>query len=85
MAIVADSRHVPSEQYVSVISKYADAIIENTEISTDDWSTRYFAGRHILIYMQRRIKRVSEKAYQIAYDNMTVLLGGQRTLNTQYL
>ena len=27
---------ISGEQYVSVISKYADAIIENTEISTDD-------------------------------------------------
>lgn len=85
MAIVAAQQTCSGEQYVSVISKYADAIIENTEISTDDWSTRYFAAQTYLdLYAKTNQKEFLEKAYQIAYDNMTVLLGGQRTLNTQY-
>ncbi len=85
-AIVAAQQTYSGDLYNSTISSFADAIMDNTEISAEDWSIRYFAAQTYLdLYSKTNKQEYLEKAYQIAYDNATVLLSGQRQLNKEYL
>ena len=83
-AIVAAQETYSGNQYVTVISEYADAIIANT--TSEDWSTRYFAAQVYLdLYSKTNNRTYLDAAYKIASENVTVLLKNQRTLNTSYL
>lgn len=83
-AIVAAQSVYTDEQYVSVLKDYADAIIYNT--STEDWSLRYFVAQVYLdLYARTKDQSYLDSAYKIAYDNVTILLKGQRSLNETYL
>lgn len=83
-AIVAAQESYSGDQYVTNITEFADAIIENT--STDDWSMRYFAAQVYLdLYSETSDSGYLEKAYNIASDNVTVLLRQQRAINLTYL
>lgn len=83
-AIVAAQSVYSGDEYEKNIVEYADAIIINT--STDDWSMRYFAAQVYLdLYARTNNRAYLEKAYDIAADNVTVLLKDQRKLNTTYL
>ena len=83
-AIVAAQSVYSGEQYISMTKEYADAIIRNT--TTEDWSTRYFVAQVYLdLYSRTKDKAYLESAYKIAYDNVTILLKGQRELNGTYL
>ena len=83
-AIVAAQNVYSGEEYVTNISNFAAAIIRNT--STEDWSTRYFVAQVYLdLYSKTNNEEYLNSAYKIARSNVTVLLGGQRTLNNTYL
>ncbi|MDC7292542.1 hypothetical protein NXH67_03310 [Butyrivibrio sp. DSM 10294] len=83
-AIVSAQNIYKGAKYESEISKYANAIIDNT--SSKDWSTRYFAAQVYLdLYSKTNKKEYFDKAYEYIYDNVTVLLKEQRNLNTSYL
>lgn len=83
-AIVAAQSVYTGEQYISSIKEFADAIIENT--STEDWSLRYFVAQVYLdLYARTKDQSYLDSAYKIAYDNVTILLKGQRSLNETYL
>lgn len=59
-------------------------MIKNT--STEDWSSRYFVAQVYLdLYARTKDRKYLEAAYQIAYDNVTILLKEQRTINKIYL
>lgn len=74
------------EQYITKTSTYADDILDNTPKDEDNWSTRYFAAQvYMDLYAKTKDDQYLRKAYNIAYDNMAVLLQGQRDLNTAYL
>lgn len=84
MAIVAAQETYTGDEYVAVISGFADAILENT--TTEEWSTRYFAAQVYLdLYARTDDRQYLEAAYDIAYDNVTILLDEQRALNSTYL
>lgn len=84
MAIVSAQNIYSGKRYISIAKEYADAIMSNT--STEDWSIRYFAAQVYLdLYSRTGDKEYLLKAYWIAYDNVTVLLQGQRDLNNTYL
>lgn len=84
MAIVAAQETYTGDEYVTVISAFADAILENT--TTEEWSTRYFAAQVYLdLYARTDDRKYLEAAYDIAYDNVTILLDEQRALNSTYL
>lgn len=84
MAIVAAQETYTGDEYVTVISAFADAILENT--TTEEWSTRYFAAQVYLdLYARTDDRQYLEAAYDIAYDNVTILLDEQRALNSTYL
>lgn len=83
-AIVAAQEVYSGDEYVSRIEGYADSIIENT--TTEEWSTRYFAAQVYLdLYTKTANQEYLEAAYDIAYDNVTILLAEQRALNDTYL
>lgn len=84
MAIVAAQETYTGDEYVSVISSFADSILENT--TTEEWSIRYFAAQVYLdLYAKTDDRQYLEAAYNIAYDNVTILLDEQRALNSTYL
>lgn len=83
-AIVAAQSVYSGDQYVSNIKEYADALMKNT--STEDWSLRYFVAQVYLdLYARTNNQAYIDSAYKIAYDNVTILLKGQRSLNDTYL
>lgn len=83
-AIVAAQSVYSGDQYVSNIKEYADALMKNT--STEDWSLRYFVAQVYLdLYARTNNQAYIDSAYKIAYDNVTILLKGQRSLNNTYL
>ena len=74
------------DQYIARTSKYADDILKNTPKDEDNWSTRYFAAQVYLdLYARTKDDHYLKKAYDIAYDNMAILLQGQRNLNDAYI
>lgn len=83
-AIVAAQQVYSGDKYVSRVGEFADELIDNTD--TKEWSTRYFAAEVYLdLYGKTKDESYLNKAYNIAYDNVTILLNDQRTLNDTYL
>lgn len=83
-AIVAAQETYVGEEYIACVQAFNDAIMENT--TTEEWSTRYFAAQVYLdLYARTKGCEYLEAAYNIAYDNVTILLDEQRKLNTTYL
>lgn len=83
-AIVAAQETYSGDIYVFKIEAFADSIVENT--TTEEWSVRYFAAQVYLdLYARTNNREYLEAAYNIAYDNVTILLDEQRALNTAYL
>lgn len=83
-AIIAAQETYYGDAYVSNIEAFADSIIENTTM--EEWSIRYFAAQVYLdLYARTDDREYLEAAYNIAYDNVTILLDEQITLNTTYL
>ena len=83
-AIVAAQALFTGEEYISSVSEYADLIMENT--TTEEWSTRYFVAQVYLdLYAKTSYRGYLEDAYNIAYDNVTILLDEQLRLNSTYL
>ena len=83
-AIVAAQAIYEGDTYISCVKAFADAIIDNTV--TTEWSVRYFAAQVYLdLYSKTTNRTYLEKAYNIAYDNMTILIDEQRAMNATYL
>lgn len=83
-AIVSAQAVYTGNEYVANIRSFADDIMKNT--TSADWSARYFAAQAYLdLYGRTNNKDFLNKAYNIAYDNVTVLLDEQRSLNSAYL
>lgn len=85
-AIVAAQNTYSGKKYETVVSGYAKDLLDNTEKSKEYWSTRYFAAQAYLdLYAKTNKKAYIEQAYEIAYDNVTILLKEQRDINATYL
>ena len=83
-AIVAVQETCDEDEYISRSAGYADAIMKNT--TTEEWSVRYFAAQVYLdLYAKTNDQKNLKAAYDIAYDNVTILLDEQRKLNATYL
>ena len=75
-----------ANQYISRTRTYAEDILKNTPKDEENWSTRFFAAQVYLdLYARTDDEQYLKKAYNIAYDNMTILLQGQRDLNATYM
>ena len=83
-AIVAAQMTYTGDEYISNVKKLSDDLMTNT--SSKDWSSRYFLAQVYLdLYSRTNDRAYLEKAFRIARSNVTILLGGQRTLNTTYI
>lgn len=83
-AIVATQEVYDGDAYISNIKAFADDIIKNT--TAEEWSTRYFVAQVYLdLYARTNEKKYLEDAYNIAYDNVAILLDEQKKLNDTYL
>ena len=83
-AIVAAQNVYAGDEYITNVRAFADALKKNT--STEDWSSRYFVAQVYLdLYSRTNDRDYLDAAYQIAYDNVTILLKEQRTINNTYL
>ena len=84
MVIIAAKETLSRDEYVKIARKYCEAICDNTKDS--DWALRYFAAQiYIDLYGQTNSKDDLNKAYDIAYYNVTTLVDEQKELNTKYL
>lgn len=71
-------------RYIENVEKYTQLLTEN--ITTDNWAVQYFAAEVYLdLYNRSSKEKYIETAYNIAMNNVTVLLGEQRKLNETYL
>ena len=83
-AIVAAQNTCTGDEYITKTGAFADDLIDNT--ATEEWSVRYFAAQVYLdLYARTKDNAYLDKAYDIIYDNVTILLKGQRTINSTYL
>lgn len=83
-AIIAAQNVSHGDEYVANVGKLSDDIIENT--TTDQWARRYFAAQvYMDLYARTQNTAYSEKAYEIIYSNVGVLLKNQLALNEEYL
>ena len=85
LAIISAGEIYGNEEYISVVEKYCDAILQNTN-DNFDWALRYFAAQaYVDLFTKTEKRDYLQKAYDIALDNANWLIGEQRTLNESYL
>lgn len=87
LAIVSAKETLNKEEYVSQAEKFALDIIDNTDNTTSsDWALRYYvAETYIDLYKITNDKLYLNKAYNLAYDNVNLLVDEQKFLNQSYL
>lgn len=84
MAIVAAQNVYAGDEYIEVAKTFVDAIIDNT--TTDEWALRYFAAQvYMDLYSKTEDGQYLEKAYNIAYDNVSILIDQQRSINKTFM
>lgn len=83
-AIVAAQEVYTGAEYIAHVEAFANSIMENT--NTEEWSIRYFAAQVYLdLYARTNEHDYLDAAYNIAYDNVTILLDEQRAMNAVYM
>lgn len=83
-AIIAVQETKKGNEYVQLSKTFADAIVQNT--NNDDWSSRYFAAQvYIDLYAKTNDTTYLKEAYQIALNNVNLLVDEQTKLNQVYL
>lgn len=84
MAIIAAKETKSKKNYIEYADKYVAEIINNCEDS--DWALRYFAAQiYIDLYACTEDKGYLKEAYDIAYENVNMLVYEQKDLNEAYL
>ncbi len=84
MAIVAAGEVLDEEDYLELAEEYAMKIVDNS--AQGDWALRYFASQTFLdIYSRTKDKECLKRAYDIALDNVNILVDRQKELNEEYL
>lgn len=85
VAIGAASQIYDDKTYVDVAGKYANLIIENTDIK-NNWALRYFVAQtYIDICARTQDKSYLREAYTIALENANELKSEQKKLNSEYI
>ena len=84
MAIIAAKETMTKEKYIEYADKYVKEIINNCE--DENWALRYFAAQiYIDLYACTEDKDYLKEAYNIAYENVNLLVDEQIALNEAYL
>ncbi len=86
-AIIAAQEVMSESEYIIRASKYAQRILDNTDDKDgSDWSLRYFAAQTFIdLYARTNQRSYLQKAYDVAYDNVNMLISEQRSQNVVYL
>ena len=86
-AIIAAQEVMPESEYIIRASNYAQRILDNTDDKDgSDWSLRYFAAQTFIdLYARTNQRSYLQKAYDVAYDNVNMLISEQRSQNAAYL
>lgn len=83
-AIVSVQETTSGTNYVNLIEKYTDEIVDNTVI--DNWSLRYFAAQsYIDLFAKTDDKSYLKKAYDLIINNVNHLIANQLDINKTYL
>ncbi len=84
MAIISAKETMSEEEYVEIASNYCSVIKTNTKDS--DWELRYFTAQiYMDLYAITQDISYLEEVYDIALNNVNVLVDDQRELNSTYL
>lgn len=84
MAILSAKEIKGKAEYITFAEKYSSVILSNCD--EDNWALRYFVAQiYIDLYANTNDKGYFESAYQIAYENVNILVGEQEKLNIEYL
>lgn len=82
--IVAASEVYSLEQYVPIVEKYLELLMENTE--NTEWYLRTFAAQiYMDLYAQTGNESHLEEAYDITLNNVNYLVAEQVKLNEEYM
>ena len=84
MAIISAKETMTNEEYVKTADNYCTIILANTK--DDDWTLRFFTAQiYMDIYAITKDATYLKKAYKTTYDNVVVLVDGQKKMNEAYL
>lgn len=85
LAIIAAAETYSDEEYIHTAERYANAILNNT-LNNQEWSLRYFSAQtYIDLYSKTKNTQYLSKAFEIALDNVTWLVGNQKSQNSLFL
>ncbi len=84
MAIIAVKETKSEKKYVEYADKYVAEILNNCE--DENWALRYFAAQiYIDLYACTEDRAYLKEAYNIAFENVNLLVDEQIALNEDYL
>lgn len=84
MAVISAKEILGNHEYIEAADRYTAAILANT--NDDNWALRYFAAQIYLdLYAATKEAEYLDKSYEIAFNNVNILVGEQRSLNAAYL
>lgn len=84
MAIIAAKEIKSEEQYVEYADKYVKEIVNNCD--DEEWALRYFAAQICIdLYGITKDGSYLDEAYDIAHENVNMLMYEQKDLNEAYL
>lgn len=84
MTIIAAKELLSEAEYIELAKQYCAEIYDNTKDA--DWSLRYFAAQiYMDLYALTKDKSYLDSAYEIAFNNVNVLVDEQRNLNAAYI
>lgn len=84
MVIIAAKETLSNAEYIEIADQYCHEICDNTKDA--DWSLRYFTAQiYMNLYSLTKNSAYLNSAYEIAFDNVNVLVDDQRALNKAYM
>ncbi len=84
IAIISAKETKDSKDYIALADEYAASILKNTDDT--DWSLRYFVAQiYMDLYASTKNATYLDNAYQIAFNNVNVLVDQQKELNAAYI
>lgn len=84
MAIVAAEKTCGKAKFVTEAEHYLQLMVANCD--NEDWALRYFAAQtYVDLYAKAKNRQYLESAYELALDNVNVLVNEQRSKNSAFL
>lgn len=84
MVIISAKEILSDAEYIEIANQYCSEICDNTKDA--DWSFRYFAAQiYMDLYSLTKDAACLDNAYEIAFNNVNVLVDDQKALNAAYM